>query len=80
MEVPRFWRSNQQRYRLAGEICDNCDKPMFPPRIICPDCGQTTHGEASIEKPQGNIFISEENAVPMNINSSLPTEVSMSSK
>jgi len=42
MEVPRFWRSKQQRYRLVGEKCPHCDVKIFPPRDICPRCGGGT--------------------------------------
>jgi uncharacterized OB-fold protein len=40
MEVSRHWRLRQQRYALVGEVCPNCDTKIFPPRDICPDCGQ----------------------------------------
>ena|SRR3989304_9535998 len=39
-EVSRHWRLRQQRYKLIGEACSNCDTKIFPPRDICPDCGQ----------------------------------------
>jgi uncharacterized OB-fold protein len=29
----------KQRYALVGEICPNCEAKIFPPRDICPDCG-----------------------------------------
>jgi len=38
-EIPRHWRLKQQRYRLVGEVCPHCDKKIFPPRDICPNCG-----------------------------------------
>lgn len=40
MEIPRHWRLNQQRYGLVGEVCPHCDTKIFPPRDICPACGQ----------------------------------------
>lgn len=40
MEVSRHWRLRQQRYALVGEVCEHCDTKIFPPRDICPDCGQ----------------------------------------
>ncbi|HEX9797659.1 MAG TPA: Zn-ribbon domain-containing OB-fold protein [Anaerolineales bacterium] len=40
MEVSRHWRLRQQRYGLVGEVCTHCDSKIFPPRDICPDCGQ----------------------------------------
>lgn len=41
MEIPRHWRLKQQRYNLIGEICPDpeCNRPIFPPRDVCPDCG-----------------------------------------
>ena len=42
MEVPRYWRLKQQRYRLIGEECPHCEDKIFPPRDICPRCGGGT--------------------------------------
>lgn len=40
MEIPRHWRLKKQRYGLVGEVCPHCDVKIFPPRDICPECGQ----------------------------------------
>jgi uncharacterized OB-fold protein len=40
MEVPRYWRSRKQRYSLVGEVCPHCQARLFPPRDVCPECGQ----------------------------------------
>jgi scaffold protein (connect acetoacetyl-CoA thiolase and HMG-CoA synthase) len=40
MEVSRHWRLRRQRYALEGEICPHCQAKIFPPRDICPECGQ----------------------------------------
>jgi uncharacterized OB-fold protein len=40
MEVSRHWRLKQQRYALVGEVCPGCQHKIFPPRDICPECGQ----------------------------------------
>lgn len=40
MEIPRHWRLKSQRYALVGEACPHCQIKIFPPRDICPDCGQ----------------------------------------
>jgi uncharacterized OB-fold protein len=40
MEIARHWRLREQRYRLIGEECENCEQKIFPPRDICPNCGQ----------------------------------------
>lgn len=45
MEVPRNWRLRQQRYSLVGEICSHCNAKIFPPRDICPECGQEAKNE-----------------------------------
>ena len=37
--IPRIWRNKQQRYTLVGEVCPHCDHKMFPPRDVCPYCG-----------------------------------------
>lgn len=38
-EIARNWRLKQQRYNLIGEVCPHCDKKIFPPRDVCPGCG-----------------------------------------
>jgi len=40
MEVPRNWRLKKQRYSLAGEECPHCSYKIFPPRDVCPNCGE----------------------------------------
>ena len=40
MEIPRHWRLQKQRYGLTGEVCPHCDAKLFPPRDVCPECGQ----------------------------------------
>ncbi|MBN1231206.1 MAG: Zn-ribbon domain-containing OB-fold protein [Anaerolineales bacterium] len=40
MDIPRNWRLQGQRYRLEGNICDYCEKKVFPGRDICPQCGK----------------------------------------
>jgi uncharacterized OB-fold protein len=40
MEVPRYWRNRNQRYALIGEVCPHCEVKIFPPRDVCPACGQ----------------------------------------
>ena len=40
MEIPRHWRLKNQRYKLVGEVCPHCEAKLFPPRDICPECGQ----------------------------------------
>jgi hypothetical protein len=40
MEISKHWRLKQQRYALVGEVCPHCEVKIFPPRDICPDCGE----------------------------------------
>jgi len=40
MEIPRYWRTQRQRYRLVGEVCDKCGAKLFPPRDVCPECAK----------------------------------------
>jgi uncharacterized OB-fold protein len=40
MDIPRHWRLRKQRYALVGEVCGSCDAKVFPPRDICPTCGE----------------------------------------
>jgi uncharacterized OB-fold protein len=40
MEVSRHWRLRKQRYALEGEMCPHCQTRIFPPRDVCPECGQ----------------------------------------
>lgn len=45
MEVARHWRLKSQRYSLVGEVCPHCEKKIFPPRDICPECGEDARAE-----------------------------------
>jgi uncharacterized OB-fold protein len=38
MDIPRYWRLKDQRYRLQGTVCSSCGHYSFPPRIVCPRC------------------------------------------
>lgn len=40
MEIPRHWRLRKQRYSLIGEVCPHCQAKLFPPRDVCPQCGE----------------------------------------
>lgn len=40
MEIPRHWRLKKQRYGLVGEECPHCSVKIFPPRDVCPNCGE----------------------------------------
>ena len=39
MDSPaRSWREFPQRYRLEAAKCTSCNKVLYPPRVVCPDC------------------------------------------
>ncbi len=38
MDIPRYWRLRNQRYRLEGTECIECGQKSFPPRCVCEKC------------------------------------------
>ncbi len=38
MDIPRYWRLRNQRYRMRGKKCRDCGNLSFPPRIVCQKC------------------------------------------
>ena len=54
-EVSRHWRLRRQRYLLIGEVCPHCATKIFPPRDICPDCGQEATQEFKF-KGRGTVY------------------------
>ena len=40
MGIVSSWRTRHQRYSLQGEVCPDCHKAIFPPRDVCPHCGE----------------------------------------
>jgi hypothetical protein len=55
MEIPRHWRIKKQRLGLIGEVCPHCDAKLFPPRDICPECGQDAKTEFAFSG-RGEVF------------------------
>lgn len=56
-EIPRHWRTKDQRYRLVGEICPHCQKAIFPPRDICNGCGKEAK-ETYVLSGHGEVYSS----------------------
>ena len=54
------WRIKAQAYKLAGETCDFCQKTIFPPRDLCPEC------ELPNEKVKGGFSLVEGNVADLN--------------
>ena len=49
MSTPsRYWREIPQRYRLEANKCQGCGKILFPPRLICPECGGREFGPVKL--------------------------------
>ena len=55
MEIPRHWRLKNQRYKLEGVICLDCESKSFPPRQVCLKCGGENL-EAYAFSGKGEIF------------------------
>lgn len=46
LQLPKDWRLRQERYRLIGGKCCECDTYFFPARPLCPHCGSGEVEEA----------------------------------
>lgn len=55
--VPLHWRRFDERYRLAGTHCTNCDEYFFPKRMVCPNCRRKGKIEL-VEMPREGKIIS----------------------
>jgi len=55
MDIPRYWRLRDQRYRLKGSKCVQCGHYSFPPRQICPKCKSHNY-EHYFFKGNGTIY------------------------
>lgn len=45
MQVPRYWREQNERYNLTGSQCGNCGLCTFPRRTLCPECRHLSVGK-----------------------------------
>ncbi len=54
MIVPRYSREIPQRLRLEAGICSNCKFVSFPPRRVCPSCGEKDFEPVAL-KPEGRV-------------------------
>lgn len=55
MIVPRYTREIPQRYRLEAGKCEKCGYLAFPPRVVCPECGNRAFKTVQL-KPAGTIL------------------------
>jgi uncharacterized OB-fold protein len=44
----RPWREYPQRYRYEAGKCTNCGFVCFPPRQVCPQCGNREFGKTTL--------------------------------
>jgi predicted amidophosphoribosyltransferase len=54
MNTPKQWRLRQVRYKLLGSICFRCDRTLFPPRPLCPECFRTLGEDAKDGNSEGS--------------------------
>lgn len=50
MENPRHWRLKKQRYALVGSVCPHCSAKLFPPREVCPMCGNGAYAQEAVQQ------------------------------
>lgn len=55
MDIPRYWRLKDQRYRLQGAVCEECGHHSFPPRLVCPNC-KSKHQKSFTFSGKGTVF------------------------
>lgn len=55
MIVPRYSREIPQRMRLEAGKCSGCGYIAFPPRLICPECGNRSFENIKLD-PEGEIL------------------------
>ncbi len=55
MDIPRYWRLKDQRYRLQGTVCENCGQYSFPPRAVCPKC-KSRNQKPFVFSGKGTVF------------------------
>ncbi len=55
MDIPRYWRLKDQRYRLQGTVCENCGQYSFPPRAVCPKC-KSRNQKLFVFSGKGTVF------------------------
>ena len=46
----RAWREYPQRYRLEAAKCSKCSKILYPPRLVCPECGGRDFTEETLPR------------------------------
>ncbi len=55
MSLPRYWRLQDQRYAMVGEVCTRCGAKLFPPRDVCPECSKLAY-EPYVFSGKGEVY------------------------
>ncbi|RMH65740.1 MAG: Zn-ribbon domain-containing OB-fold protein [Calditrichaeota bacterium] len=55
MDIPRYWRLKDQRYKLQGTRCNDCGHLSFPPRLVCPECKSRNYSDYRF-KGRGTLY------------------------
>lgn len=55
ISVPVWERTIAQRYGLQGQRCLSCGAVLFPPKVVCPECGGDSFESASLSG-KGRIY------------------------
>jgi hypothetical protein len=77
MDIPRHWRLKKQRYALTGEVCPHCNAKIFPPRDVCPECGDEAKTEFTFSG-RGEVYsFTEVFNAPEGFQTSIPYHVAL---
>jgi len=55
MDIPRYWRLKEHRYRLQGKKCKECGNLSFPSRLVCRKC-KSRNAESFEFKGKGTLY------------------------
>jgi uncharacterized protein len=56
VSAPMYWRSVPQRYRLVGKKCRSCGAVHFPPKALCPACGERSAFDEIVLSGRGRVY------------------------
>lgn len=47
---PKVWRLKKERLKFMGQECGSCGEKIFPPKAVCPNCGDRIDETKNSEK------------------------------
>ena len=56
MGIPVLWRTKNARYSLQGQVCQECERVVFPPRRRCPYCGEVHCEQARQQEHEAKTY------------------------